>query len=255
MYRVTSMDTRLPLQFWRQQLALDLGTAAIRIAAAHGPVQELPSHLGTRKGLCGGVVVDQEAVTQLLRPQLTRRRLFGIVKPRVLACAPSDASREERMRLSRAVLEAGAASVYIIPEPLAAAVGAGLDVSSPYAQLVVDIGAGVTDCALIRMSRIQNTAALRIGCSRLQDRTQTAWKQIGDLLERFMHDLPPEIGCEVIESGICITGGGALIPGLPAYLEARTGITVTPAALPCRCVVEGARAILPVVVMLNLWSE
>lgn len=249
------MDTQLPLQFWRQQIALDLGTAAIRIAAAHGPVLELPSCLGAREGLCGGVVVDQETVARLLKPQLAKRRLFGIVKPRVLACAPSDASRDERARLIRAVLEAGAASVYLIPEPLAAAVGAGLDVSSPYAQLVVDIGAGVTDCALIRMSRIQATAALRIGCSRLQDATQSSWHPVGDLLEGFLHDLPPEIGCEVIENGICLTGGGALIPGLPAYLEARTGITVTPAAIPCHCVVEGARAILPVVVMLNLWNE
>ncbi len=249
------MDTRRPLQLWRHQLVLDLGTAAIRIAAGHGPVQELPSHLDARAGLRGGVVVDQETVTQLLRPQLAKRRLFGIVKPRVLACAPSDANREERLRLSRAVLEAGAASVYLIPEPLAAAVGAGLDVSSPYAQLLVDIGAGVTDCALIRMSRIQATAALRIDCNRLQDVAQTARQQVGDLLERFLHKLTPEIGCEVIENGICLTGGGALIPGLSAYLEARTGITVTPAAAPCHCVVEGARAILPVVVMLNLWNE
>ncbi len=252
------MDTRLPLRNWRQQVALDLGTATIRIAAGQREVLERPSCLDKSAGLRGGVVVDQATVVQLLKPLLDRTRLFGIVKPCVLACAPSDADRSERTRLTRAVLEAGAASVYVIPEPLAAAVGAGMDVSSPYAQLVVDIGAGVTDCALIRMSRIQATAALRIGCSQLQQEAaepQTALKKVAGLLEKFLHDLPPETGCEVIENGICLTGGGALIPGLPAFLEERTGIRVTPAATPCYCVVEGARAILPVVVMLNLWNE
>lgn len=251
-------NTRLQLWNWRQQVALDLGTATIRIAAGRGAVFERSSCLGEREGLRGGVIVDQTMVVQLLKPLLDRTRLFGIVKPCVLACAPSDVNRIERARLTQAVLDAGAASVYVIPEPLAAAVGAGLDVSSSYAQVVVDIGAGVTDCALIRMSRIQATAAVRIGCSQLQQdaaRPQFARERVAGLLEGFLHNLSPKIGCEAIENGICLTGGGALIPGLPAFLEARTGITVTPAATPCYCVVEGARAILPVVVMLNLWNE
>jgi len=238
---------------------LDLGTAGIRIASDSGPVLELPENPSENTGLSGGVVVDKPRVTRLLKPVLTRKRLFGIVKPCVPACAPSDASRDERARLLSAVMEAGAASVFIIPEPLAAAVGAGLDVSSPYAHLVIDIGAGVTDCALIRMSRIQAASALRIGCRQLQQETSDSSKpyleRIAGLLERFLQDLPPESGCEVIENGICLTGGGAMIPGIRAYLEQRTGITVISAPSPCHCVVEGARAILPVVVMLNLWNE
>ena len=253
------MERRLHLNTWRNHLALDLGTAAIRVASCSGPVLELPTCPAEKTGLSGGVVVDEATVTRLLKPVLAKKRLFGIVKPRVLACAPSDTSRDERARLTTAVLDAGAESVYIIPEPIAAAVGAGLDVSSPYSHLVMDIGAGVTDCALIRMSRIQSSVAARVGCRQIQRGKEgpenSAIEMVTAMLEGFIHALPPEIGCEVIESGICLTGGGAMIPGLRAFLENRTGIAVTTAKFPCRCVVEGARAILPVVVMLNLWDE
>lgn len=265
------MKTRFSLYNWRQQVALDVGTATIRAASGRRPLVEHSSCLGSKPGVQGGVVVDTATVAEILRPILDSTRLFGIVKPSVLACTPSDATQEERERLHDAIMRAGASSVMIIPEPLAAAVGAGIDVSSPYAQMVVDIGAGVTDCALIRMSRIQTTAAVRVGCSQMDASLQPALVQqssaspglhsetaadtlatITGLIDDFLQDLPPETGCEVIENGILLTGGGALIPGLRRYLEQHSGIQIITAPKPRDSVVEGARAILPVVVMLNL---
>lgn len=257
------MKTRFPLLNWRQQVALDVGTSTIRAASGLRPLIEQHSWLGNRAGVRNGVVIDPATVAEILRPILGSTRSFGIVKPCVLACAPSDATQEERQRLHDAIMQAGASSVMIIPEPLAAAVGAGIDVSSPYAQMVVDIGEGVTDCALIRMSRIQATAAVRVGCGQISllrqpgsfpDRHsfQPVLESITGLIDDFLQNLSPEAGCEVIENGILLTGGGALIPGLSRYLEQHSGISVITAPKPRDSVVEGARAILPVVVMLNL---
>ena len=280
---------------WRQHVALDVGTATIRIATGMAPLIERPSQIGTRRALRDGVVVDDETALLILKPLLDRTRKFGIVKPCVLACAPSDASKEERELLIDSIMKAGAASIALIPEPLAAAIGAGVDVSSHYAQMVIDIGEGVTDCAVIRSSKIRVTFAIRAGCGRMRRAIVAAAQESGctdvsdtfgnmlmrtcgfdssivhpgsiltanallpvleelaDTIQEFLRDLPPDLGCEIIESGICLTGGGALIPGVRKYFEQRTGISVTIACTPRASVVEGARAILPVILMLNQW--
>ena len=280
---------------WRQHVALDVGTATIRIATGMAPFIERPSHIGARCALRDGVVVDNETVLLILQPLLNQTRKFGIVKPCVLACAPSDASKEERELLIASIMRAGAASISLIPEPLAAAIGAGVDVSSCYAKMVIDIGEGVTDCAVIRSSKICMTSAIRVGCARMRraivaavqesgctdasdtlgnmlmrtcgyersvvhqgsmltaSALQPVLEELADTIQDFLRDLPHDLGCEIIESGICLTGGGALIPGVRELFEQRTGISVTMAHTPRASVVEGARAILPVILTLNQW--
>ncbi len=114
-----------------------------------------------------GVVTDIEAASTLLKPMLQRFRRFGFSRPRVLACTPADASDVERSALIKSIRGAGASQVAVVPEPLAAAIGAGLDMSSPYAQMLVDIGDGVTDVAVIRAGEIISTATARTACSDL----------------------------------------------------------------------------------------
>ncbi len=245
--------------------------------------------------LANGVVVDPEAVLHLLKPLLERGKVFGIMKPCVLACTPSDARPEERGLLADSIMRAGAASVSMIPEPLAAAIGSGLDVSSPYAQMVIDIGEGVTDCAVILSGRIQATCATRQGCAHMRRsiiktardngwtnsdedhaemlmRTrgmrrgavetgstlaavglQPVVEQIALTAKAFLKDLPDRLACDVIDSGICLTGGGSLIPGVREYLERHLGISIKVASNPLASVAEGARAILPVILALNQW--
>lgn len=280
--------------YWRQHIALDVGTATTRIAAGQSPLIEQPSVVGLKRALRDGVVVDSEAAANILEPLLDRVHRFGILKPCVLACAPSDARQEERQSLTDSIIKAGAASVVIIPEPLAAAIGSGLDVSSPYAQMIIDIGEGVTDCAIIQSSKIYATCAIRVGCDRMRRAIVTTALQYGctindlyadtlmrttglahsidhidsvlatsalqpviaeiaDTIDSFLRDLPHDVGCEVIESGICLTGGGALIPGVREYFEQRTGINITIATDPLASVVEGARVIVPVILVLNQW--
>ena len=148
---------------WRQHIALDVGTATTRIATGQSSIAERPSLIGCKRALRDGVIVDGETVSFILEPFFSLARRFGILKPCVLACAPSNAQDEERQMLTDSIMKAGAFSVSIIPEPLAAAIGSGLDVSSPYAQMVIDIGEGVTDCAVIRSSKILVTRAVRVG--------------------------------------------------------------------------------------------
>jgi rod shape-determining protein MreB len=207
----------------------------------------------------------------------------------------------ERELLVRSIVKAGASSVVVIPEPLAAAIGAGVDVSSSYARMVIDFGEGVFDCAVIQSSKIRLTRAVRSGCARLRkeivaaaarrgDRAITdetaelilrtcgvalsgsdptaanmsAWaaaaieaplQDMLDSVDSFLRDLPPSLGCEIIDNGILLTGGGALIPGIRERLEERTGINVRTASRPLFSVVEGARNILPVVTALNQWGQ
>lgn len=281
--------------FWRQNVALDVGTATTRAAIGNYSLIEQPSETAARRVLRGGVVVDGERAVSLLKPLLSKVKVFGIVRPCVLACAPSDIKRNERQLLKESILKAGASSVVIIPEPLAAAVGAGIDVSSPYAQMIIDIGEGVSDCAIIQSSKILVTCAVRVGCARIrmdiarkaeQNRTaavtdkeaeiilrsygvalgsgtgdsaeqtfpNTAVEEILNTIDSFLRDLPHALGSEIIDSGIWLSGGGALIPGIREKIEQRTGIKVSIVSNPLSAVVEGARAILPVVTALNQWS-
>jgi rod shape-determining protein MreB and related proteins len=174
-------------------LALDLGTANTRLyARGKGIIADEPSivRMSTDTGrieevgvsavfsikdkshslvspLRAGVIADVKATTALLTPLLRRGRSLGSLKPRVLVCAPTDACEEERAALIEATRCAGAAAVAIAPEPLAAAIGGGLDVASDQAQMIVDIGNGVTDIAIIQLGSLIVTDAVRIACSDL----------------------------------------------------------------------------------------
>jgi rod shape-determining protein MreB len=175
-------------------VAIDLGTANTRLfAAGQGIVADEPSVVTifpwtgeiTAVGreatqlamsdsgmvslypLSSGVVSNIEAATELLRHLFERVAWHGLLKPRALACIPSDACEEERNSLIESARRAGASAVALVPEPLAAAVGAGLDITSPYAQMLVDIGDGVTDIAVIQSSALITTAAVRTACSDL----------------------------------------------------------------------------------------
>lgn len=310
-------------------VALDLGTANTRLYVhGKGIIADIPSavKVNREKGsveavgksalpsdknnsqfdsilpLRAGVIKDVEGAAYLLTPLLRRVRRFGLIKPRVLACAPTDATSEEKEALVEATLRAGASMVKIAPEPLAAAIGVGLDISSPYAQMLVDIGDGVTDIAVIRDNTLVTTAATRTACSDLhkaiQDMVLAKYKlsipsreaerlaqEIG-VLQKYkttflqevlainpntghnlttqinteeisiamspvinkiisticgiIRDLPPKTSCEVIESGIALTGGGACLPGMKDLIASKTCLDIRPVANPMHAVINGA---------------
>ncbi|NBO63958.1 MAG: hypothetical protein EBU88_03740 [Acidobacteria bacterium] len=324
-------------------LAIDLGTANTRVfASGYGIIADEPSVVSLRPDtgviaavgreaarlslfgegfvplypLHSGVVSNLDAAASLLGHIMGRIEWVGLFKPRAIACIPTDACVEERESLMEATRRAGAASVVIVPEPLAAAIGAGLDVSSCYAQMLVDIGDGVTDIAVIRSGELIKTAAVRTACSDLHgaikqmvrdrygvnlfpteaqrlthrvgslvDSTNELWyyaegveigseypvrlrvssfdllgaiepllRVIIDAIHGTVRDLPVQTSCEVIESGIYLTGGGANLRGISTRLSQATSLEVRPAKDPMRAVINGAQQMLRVGIETNIWQ-
>ncbi|GFE61441.1 rod shape-determining protein [Geobacter sp. AOG2] len=298
---------------WRPDIAIDLGTATTRIVSKGHGVITRSSMAGNAPALSSGVVVNGDAVVALLEPLISKMRIFGMIRPRAVACAPTDANAWERNALIEGVSRGGAAAVVVVPEPLAAAVGAGVDIVSPYARMVVDIGEGVTDCAVITSGKVVDTAALRGGCGALRKAVRDAafrrrnvrisprqaellvraalcgspavsTQALGasgedspvlqpislveareafepvaaailGLITGFLREIPHSTGSEIIENGITLTGGGALLAGMRERIQAATGITVMPVANPLEAVVQGAYAMLPIMAMLNMWKR
>ncbi len=321
-------------------LALDLGTANTRVCSSRrGLIVDEPSLVGVSadsgsvsavgararrladrgtahavRPLRAGVVDDVDAAAAMLAPMLRRAGGLGLVRPRVLACVPTDACETERAALVEAVSRAGAGSVRIVPEPLAAAIGCGLDVASPYAQMIVDIGDGVTDIAVIRSGEVTISNAVRTACSDLYSAvrsavaseygitidaleaerltreagvgptaggvrlygsgtrmprgeriefaigsadvaraTDPAVRSIVDALCETVRNLPVLTSCEIIESGICLTGGGARLRGMMELLAEATSLDVRPAADPLHAVINGARKMLSVGRRTGFW--
>lgn len=172
----------------RPSIAVDLGTANTRMYSCEkGMIAEEPSivqmvnrnseqessdklieYLNSRFisfPLRGGVITEADKAVTLLKPLF--KRLKTLRAPVSLACAPTDSTEKERKLLSEAISNAGASHVAIIPEPWAAAIGAGIDMDTPTAQLLIDIGDGVTDMVVIRRGRLVFTSAVRTACSDL----------------------------------------------------------------------------------------
>jgi rod shape-determining protein MreB len=123
---------------------------------------------GPAPALRGGVVVDTDAATAVLEELFRAVPRSVLRRRRALACVPSDATAAERAALVEAVLRAGARCVAVAPEPLAAAFGAGIDLTASRVALLVDVGEGVTDCALLRDTEVVASDALRVGVADLR---------------------------------------------------------------------------------------
>lgn len=167
-------------------VAIDVGTAMTRVSFGAMPVHERPSVVreelhGTvvaRAAMRAGVVADIAGVASVIGDLLSSRRSWKR-RPGALVCAPTDVSPAERDALIEAVVEGGASVATVVPEPLAAAVGAGVDVASEYATAIVDIGEGVTDFAVLRNASIVHSHARRIGCGTLRDALRD-WVELRD---------------------------------------------------------------------------
>jgi len=132
-------------------------------AAARNMLGRTPGNVVAMHPLKDGVVSDHEMTVKMLQHLIrstTKSSLFT-PKPRVIICVPSGITEVEERSVISAALEAGARRVYLIEEPLAAALGAGLDISGPQGHLVVDIGGGTTDIAVLSMNGVANASSLK----------------------------------------------------------------------------------------------
>jgi rod shape-determining protein MreB len=262
-----------------------------------------PDNITTLRPLKDGVIADFEATEQMLRffiQQVHRRRYLA--KPRMVICVPSGITAVEQRAVKEAGYQAGARKVYIIEEPMAAAIGAGLPVHLAAGNMVVDVGGGTTEVAVISLGGVVTSLSIRTAGDDL-DAAIVAWMKkehslmVGDrtaeemkmtlgsafptddepeaeirgrdmvsglprsvvvssadarkALAEPLHSIidavrvtldqtPPELAGDIMDRGLVLTGGGALLRGLDERLRHETGMPVHVAQDPLSSVAMGA---------------
>lgn len=285
-------------------VALDERSKSVKAVgnAAKKMIGRTPGSITAVRPLKDGVIADFDVTAEMLRyfvRQVVRSSIFS--RPRLLVCIPSGVTEVERRAVEEAAQEAGAKSVSLISEPMAAAIGAGLNVEEPSGCMVVDIGGGTSEVAVISLGDIVNKCSvrtagddfdeaiisyikkkynlligertaeeikIRIGSAFPYENEETMEVKGRNLLDglpksitissgevrealadpisaivdaiRFTLDsTPPELSADIIDNGIMLTGGGALLRGLDTLISRETGITVHVAENPLDCVVKG----------------
>ena len=121
-----------------------------------------PGNIVAIRPLKEGVISDFEMTERMMRELIRKVTSFSLFKPRLLICVPSGITEVEERAVIDAGLQAGARKVFLIEEPLAAAIGAGIDITEPTGHMVVDIGGGTTDIAVISLSGVVQSSSLKI---------------------------------------------------------------------------------------------
>jgi len=276
------------------------------VAVGHQAKQMMgrtPSHIRTVRPLKDGVIADFEVCEKMLRWFIQQVHGSKWSKPRMIICVPSGITGVEQRAVQDAAEYAGARKpVHIIEEPMAAAIGADLPVHAPNGSMVVDIGGGTTEVAVISLGGIVTAQSVRVAGDELDDaiiqyvkkefsiaigeRTAeeikmqmgSAWplpeevtadirgrdlisglprtiqlttehvrealeepvSAIVDAVKAALDRTPPELAADIMEEGITLTGGGALLQGLPDRLAHETGMPIRIAEEPLFSVVVGS---------------
>ncbi len=261
-----------------------------------------PGNIIATRPMSEGVIADYATTRKMLEHLIFKvcghRRFF---KPKVLVCVPSGVTPVERRAVILATREAGAGEAYTIEEPMAAAIGAGLPISHPGGNMVLDIGGGTSDVAVISLEGIVIRGSVRVGGNKMDDviiryirnqynlmigdrtaeeikiRIGSAYpleqelqmevrgrdliaglpktisissEEIREALQEPVNAMvekvksvleitPPELAADIIERGITLTGGGALLRGLDRLIGSVTGLEVHVADDPLSCVAIG----------------
>lgn len=285
----------------RDNRPLEVGMEAKRM------IGRTPSYIQAIRPLRSGVIADFEITEKMLRYFINKvhNRRFA-ARPRIVICVPSGITAVERRAVEEAAYHAGARRAYTIEEPMAAAIGVGLPVHEPSGSMVVDMGGGTTEVAVISLGGIVVSKSTRIGGDELDEaiinwvkkeynlmlgeRTAeqvkmaigSAWpyanepaaevrgrdlvtglpktvvlssaevreaieepvSQIVDAVKFTLDKTPPELAADIMERGIVLTGGGALLRGLDLRVANETGMPIITAEHPLQSVVLGSGACL-----------
>ena len=261
-----------------------------------------PEQIKAIRPLKDGVIADFTA-TQLMLKNIINKicQRYNIGKPRVVVGVPSGITEVEERAVEEAILQAGAKEVYLIEEPMAAAIGAGLEVAEPSGSIIVDIGGGTTEVAVISLGGVVVSNSIRIAGDELDEdivnyvkkemnlaigdtTAEQIKKEIGcaaplltelsmeisgrdlsnglpqtvnitstqageamkesidkivDVIRQTLERTPPELSSDIMEKGIVLAGGGALIKNLDKLIAEKTEMPVYIADDPLDCVVKG----------------
>ena len=229
-----------------------------------------PSHIQAIRPLKDGVIADFEICEKMLRYFIQKVHQRKWVKPRMVIAVPSGITGVEQRAVQEAAEFAGARKpAYIIEEPMAAAIGAGLPVQEPTGNMIVDIGGGTTEVAVISLGGVVASQSARVGGDELDnsiiqyikkefslgigERTAEEIKmQMGsepvsaicDAVKSTLDNTPPELAADIMDCGITIAGGGALLQGIRERLNDETGMPIILAPDPLYAVAIGSGQVL-----------
>ena len=268
-----------------------------------------PDNIRALRPLRDGVIADFDIAEVMLKHFIRRvHENKALVSPRVVIGIPSGVTGVERRAVMDAALQAGARMVYLIDEPVAAAIGAGLPVDEPTGNMIVDIGGGTTEVAVLSLQGTVLSESVRVAGDELTDSIKQYMRKVNNLeigdrtaeeikvkigsaypspeddevslevrgvhmlsglprtvtvkspeiresmaeplsvivedVKRTLEKTPPELAADIIDRGIMLAGGGALLKGLDTLISHETGIVVHVAADPLSCVVLGTGRVL-----------
>ncbi|MGC1309485.1 MAG: rod shape-determining protein [Phormidesmis sp.] len=268
-----------------------------------------PGNIRAIRPLKDGVIADFDIAEVMLKHFMRRvNENKALVSPRVVIGVPSGVTGVERRAVMNAAVQAGARTVYLIDEPVAAAIGAGLPVDEPTGNMIVDIGGGTTEVAVLSLQGTVLSESVRVAGDELTDSIKQYMRKVNNLeigdrtaeeikvkissaypspdddeislevrgvhmlsglprtvtvkspeiresmaeplsviveaVKRTLEKTPPELAADIIDRGIMLAGGGALLKGLDTLISHETGIVVHVAADPLSCVVLGTGRVL-----------
>ena len=188
-------------------------------AAARNMLGRTPGNIVAVRPLRDGVISDNEMTEKLLEQFLKKIVKFALIKPRVIVCVPSGVTEVEERAVIQATMEAGARRVYLIEEPFAAALGAKLNISAPDGHMIVDIGGGTTDIAVLSMNGISNSSSIKVAGDTFDEAVVAFMrKRYGMLIGlNTAEEVKMTIGCvyERPEEAVMTVKGRDLKTGLP----------------------------------------
>jgi rod shape-determining protein MreB len=285
-------------------VAVDVGSGEVHAVGAQAKqmIGRTPSTINAIRPLKDGVIADFDVTEQMLRHFITSVNNSRLAHPRVMVCVPSGVTGVEKRAVEEACLGAGAREAYLIEEPMAAAIGSGLPVSEPTGSLIIDIGGGTTEVALISLGDIVVSQSIRVGGDEMDEAViswckrehqllighQTAEKvkeeagsaiplgheleveirgrDLGSGLPRevkltseevrkaldepiaqiiaavrdTLDRTPPELAGDVMEHGVTLAGGGALLHGMADRMSEECQMPARLAESPMTCVATGS---------------
>ena len=263
-----------------------------------------PGSIQAIRPMKDGVIADfdiAEAMIKHFIKKVHKKSIFA--NPNIVICVPSGATNVERRAIKESADAAGAKKVYLIEEPVAAAIGAGLPISEPSGCMVVDIGGGTTEIAILSLGGVVHASSLKVGGDTMDDSivnfmrsvhklaigestAEKIKKEVGcagipdngdgktinvkgrdlinglprevviserqvaealsdslsliiDAIKRALELVPPELAADIVDTGIMLTGGGALLNRLDEAIRVTTGLPVSVADDPLTCVARG----------------
>lgn len=216
--------------------------------AAKAMIGRTPGHIIAVRPLRDGVIADFD-ITQKMLKAFIRRAMPGssFLRPRVVVCVPAGVTEVEKRAVKDAALSAGAREAYTIEEPMAAAIGAGLPVTEPIGNMIVDIGGGTTEVAIISLGGIVTHKSIRVGGDELDEAIVSYIKKHYNLLigERTAEDVKIGIGSAyALPEEEMEVRGRDLVSGLPKTLKLTSTEVRQALEAPVRAVVDAVKATL-----------